>query len=502
MIVSEVIAIFRLLKKMFKKNRPESGSETGEAPPRDIPSRVAECEKALKETFGASTDIVLLQIETVREKALLVFIDGLVNKDLVQRDIIMPLKERSFDGNVAMALKTQFKEVQDLSAVVSEIVNGNAALFYESSRKAFVSDLKGWEKRGVETPLAESVIRGPKEGFTEDLRTNCALLRRKIRNPKLIFESMTLGRQTQTRLEIVYIEGIVNQDVLAELRRRLSAIDIDSVLELGFIEHFIEDNIYSPLPSIGMTQKPDIAAARILEGRVAVLCDGTPHALTIPELFVENLQTSEDLYTRLVFANFTRLLRILGIFIAVLLPGLSVAFITFNHEMIPTTFLVKFVSSTEGTPLSAAAEAFLLILMFELLKEAGTRLPIAVGSAITIVGSLVIGEAAVGAGIVSAPMVIIIALTAVCSFIIPNINEFIIISRLFFLLLGSTLGLVGISAGITFIISYLVSSKSFGIPILASFSAQDIKNSFFRAPFKYIYFRPTAIAKDNVRRQR
>ncbi|NLG36596.1 MAG: spore germination protein [Clostridiales bacterium] len=455
----------------------------------------------MKETFGDSADVVLLQIETVREKAMLVFIDGLVNKDLIQRDIINPLKDHSFDGNVTIALRTQFKEIPDLNAVAPEIVNGNAALFYEGSRKAFVSDLKGWAKRGVETPLAESVIRGPKEGFTEDLRTNSALIRRKIRNPKLIFESLTLGRQTQTHLEIVYVEGIVNRDVLEELRRRLSSIDIDAILESGFIEHYIEDNIYSPIPGIGMTQKPDIAAARILDGRVAVLCDGTPHALTIPELFVENLQTSEDIYNRLIFANFTRLLRILGLFIAVMLPGLAVAFITFNQEMLPTVFLIKLISSTEGTPLSSAIEAFLLILMFELLKEAGTRLPMAVGSAITIVGSLIIGEAAVGAGIVSAPMVIIIALTAVCSFIIPNLNEFIIISRLFFLLLGSTLGLIGIGAGIALLISYLVSTKSFGIPILASFSAQDIRDSIFRVPYKYKKFRPTAIAKDNVRRQ-
>lgn len=253
----------------------------------------------------------------------------------------------------------------------------------------------------------------------------------------------------------MYIDGIVNQDVLKELKRRMSEIDTDSVLESGHIEQYIEDNPLSPFSCMGVTQKPDIVAERILEGRVAVLCDGTPHVLTIPEMFMENIHTGEDYYNRTLFSTIIRILRVIGLLITVMLPGIYIAVTTFSQEMLPSVFLNNIITSSQKTPMPAAAEIFLMILLFELLKEAGTRLPRAVGSAITIVGSLIIGDAAVNAGIVSAPMVIVVALTAVTGFILPNLSEFIIIYRLVFLLLGGTMGLVGIGSGIFIMLTQL-----------------------------------------------
>jgi len=328
------------------------------------------------------------------------------------------------------------------------------------------------------------------------------MLRRKIRTPKLIIESMVIGRQSNTPIAIAYVEGIVNKDVLTELKTRLARVDTDAILESGNIEQYITENTLSPVSGIGITVKPDVTAARILEGRVAILCDGTPHVLTIPSLFVENIQTSEDYYNGVLLATIQRMLRVLGLFISVMLPGLAVAIITYNQEMMPAVFLVSLISSTQKTPLPAGAELFFLILMFELLREAGTRLPKTVGSAVTIVGALIIGEAAVNAGIVSAPAVIIVAITAVTSFIIPNLTEFTLVYRLLFLLLGSTMGLIGISAGAVIMLTQLISTYSFGIPILSSFSKNEMKDALIRFPLWSMKYRPSSIAKDNVKRTR
>jgi spore germination protein KA len=494
-----VVEIFWFKKE--KKKPQHSIIEIKETNNSIFPSRICECEALLKSTFCNSADIIIQAFETKKEKAMIVFIDGLTNKDLIDRDIINPLKSSDFSGDISLAIKTIFKEANDIPSIVGEVLQGNIAVFYEYSRKASIVEFKQWDRRAVGVPDSESVIRGPKEGFTESIRTNTALIRRKVRTSKLIIESLIIGRQTNTPVGIVYIEGIVNQDVLKELKYRLSQIDTDSILESGHIEQYIDKNTFSPVSSIGVTQKPDIVATRILEGRIAILCDGTPHVLTVPEFFLENIQSSEDYYNRAVMATITRVLRLIGLFITMMLPGTAVAIMTYNQEMLPSVFLTSLVSSTQRTPMPAAAEIFLLIIMFELLKEAGERLPKTVGSAITIVGSLIIGDAAVNAGIVGAPMVIIVALTAVTGYIVPNLAEYIIVYRLLILLLGSTMGLIGIGASIVIILTQLISTNSFGIPILSSFSKNEMKDLILRFPLKSLKYRPSSIAKDNIRRR-
>lgn len=468
----------------------------------NIPAKIAECADLLKSIFFNSGDVVMDMIETKKERAMIAYIDGLTNKDITDRDIITPLKSPDFTGNIDFAIKAQYRTVWEMPLVISAILNGNVVVFYEKSGRAFVADLKQWDKRSVDTPESETVTRGPKEGFTENILTNTSLIRRKIKNPGLIFENMILGRQTNTQVSLVYLNGIVNQKVLKELKARLSQIDVGSILESGYIEQFISHHTFSPVSGVGVTQKPDILAARILEGRVGVICDGTPHVLTVPELFIENIQSSEDYYERTLQAFVFRLLRLIGIFVGMLLPGLSVAFMTYNQGTIPPAFLVHLINSTQKTPLPIAAEAFFLILMFELLRESGKRMPKTVGSAITIVGSLIIGEAAVNAGIVGAPMVIIIALTAVSSFVVPNLAEFILIYRLFFLFLGAVMGLIGIGTGVVIMLAQLISIESFGIPILSSFSKSELKDSVVRFPLWMMKRRPGSIANENVRRMK
>lgn len=478
----------------------KGGGQGGETQ-QGIPPKIEDCEQLVKKLFNNSFDVVVQQFDTAKEKALIVFIDGLINKDLIDRDVIKPLKSPQFDGNLSLAFKTVYEETDDISEFVKFVLAGFTAVFYTGSKKAYLFELRQWNQRTVAEPDAEAVIRGPKEGFTENIRTNTALIRRKLKNQRLVIENKTFGRQTSTPVEIMYIEGIVNKRVLDEIKKRLDKIDTDMILESGEIEQYICENVFSPISGIGLTQKPDIVAGRILEGRVAILVDGTPHVLTAPELFIENLHTDEDYYSRPTNAAFMRVLRFMALFITILLPGLSIAILTFHHEMVPAVFLTSVIVASLKTPMPLMAEVFVLTLMFELLREAGTRMPKAVGSAITIVGSLIIGEAAVSAGIVGEPIVIVVAITAVASFMIPNLLEFIIIYRAVFWFLGGIMGLVGIGTGILIMLTHLASTDSFGIPILSSFSRQELKDSIIRARPRKMVFRPFTIAKDNVRRR-
>mgnify|MGYP002277033568 CR=1 FL=1 len=432
---------------------------------------------------------------------MVVYIDGLVDKAFIHRDVMKPLKFKDFDGNVSMALKSTFKECTDMADVTQEVLRGNVACFYGKSEIARILEFRKFEMRAVEEPNAEAVIRGPKEGFTECLRTNTALIRRKLKTPDLKVENYTFGRQSNTAVSLMYIDGIANQDVLAEIKIRLGAIDVGVIFETGQIEQYIDENTYSPVSGIGLTQKPDVAAQRMAEGRVAILCDGTPHVLTIPELFIENLHTSDDYYNRTLYASMMRVLRCIGLLFTVILPGLSVAVITYHQEMIPSAFLTNIISTTQKTPMPTAIEVLVLTIMFELLREAGTRLPKAVGSAITIVGSLIIGDAAVNAGIVSAPIVIIVALTAVTGFMVPSLAEFSLVYRELFWLFGSTMGLIGIGSAMVIMLTQLASTDSFGIPILASFTKSERKDGVIRFPLWSLRSRPTNIVKQNVRKK-
>lgn len=467
-----------------------------------IPQSAIKFEQLIKAAIGKSFDVVIDRFKTNFEEAVLVYVDGLANKDLVDRDIIKPLRAQEFDGNSEKALRVSFEYAEDIPSVLKKVLEGNTAVFYAKSKNALICDLKQWDKRAIDTPDAEGVTRGPKEGFTENFLTNISMVRRKLRTPNLTIEQMRLGRQTNTAVAILYLEDIVNCDVLERVKERLSKIDIDSILETGQIEQYLEDSPFSIISGIGLTQKPDVAAARMLEGRLAIVVDGTPHVMTIPELFIETLQNAEDYYTRTLFSNFLRFIRLFALFLSIYTPGLSVAVMTFHMEMVPFTFLESIIRATQGTPFPIAFELFFLGIMFEMLKEAGLRMPKAIGSAITIVGALILGDIAVSAGVVGAPSVIIIAITAVASLLTVNVNEFATIYRFGMLFLGAVMGIVGIAAGTLFMMAQLISKTSFGIPVLSSFSKEEFKDSIIKYPITQIEFRPESIVKNNRRRKR
>jgi spore germination protein KA len=374
----------------------------------------------------------------------------------------------------------------------------------EGIDKALVINAKGWEKRGVDEPSSEAVIRGPRESFIESLRTNTSLIRRKIKNPDLTFEIMTIGKRTKTNVSLAYIKGIAAPELIETVRNRMSAINTDSILESGYIEQYIEDAPSSIFATLGYTEKPDVAAAKLLEGRVAILVDGTPFVLTAPALFIESFQTAEDYYFRPYFATLLRIIRMIAFFLTVLAPALYVAITTYHQELIPTDLLFTMANAREGIPFPAFVESLVMIITFEILREAGIRLPRPVGQALSIVGALVIGQSAVSAGIIGAPMVIVVSIQAVSGFVIPNLAESAAVLRLIYLLLSAAFGGYGITIGALGTLVHMASLESFGYPYLspiAPFDTEDLKDTAIRVPLWLMISRPKGMSVNRQRKE-
>ncbi|WP_378093325.1 spore germination protein [Cohnella hongkongensis] len=391
-------------------------------------------------------------------------------------------------------------------AFYAAILSGSAVVLVNECRDSFAVAVQGGDKRSIEEPSSQTVIRGPKEGFTEVLSSNLGQLRRRLRTTQLRIEHRSVGRFTRTQIAIAYIEGIANPTVLAELRRRLDAIDIDGILESGYLEELIQDRTFTPFPTIFNTERPDAIAGHLLEGHCAVLVDGTPFALVLPVTFFKFFLSSEDYYQRFDIITFIRAIRFLSFFVSLLLPSLYVAVTTFQQEMMPTTLLISLAAQREGVPLPALLEALLMELTFEVIREAGVRMPRVIGPAISIVGALVLGQAAVQAGLVSGAMVIVVSFTAIANFVIPSVSmaASIRLIRFGLMLLAGTFGLYGILAGTVPLLIHLVSLSSFGVPYFlpaAPLSLRNLKDVFVRVPWKAMRTRPEMISVLNRTRE-
>ncbi|KAA9028542.1 spore germination protein [Niallia endozanthoxylica] len=441
----------------------------------------------IKTLFGKSEDVKYRELEVVTSKkhhVFLCFIDGLVNESYINLHIIKSLLEPDHTVSSAILAEEEsgdfltivesrilsslsVKKVQAWNKVTDSIMLGETLLLVDGYETGLLISTQGFAARNVGEPDTESSVRGPREGFNEVLKVNTSLIRRKINNPHLVFEGMKIGKQTKTNIRIGYIDGIANPKVVNEVKKRLKNIDTDSILESGYIEQFIEDHPYSIFPTVANSEKPDKVAAKILEGRVAILCDGTPFVLTVPHLFVENLQVGEDYYSRPYLSSLIRLLRLLSLFLTVASPSVYIALTTYHHEMVPALLLTTMAAAEEKVPFPTFIEAIIMAIVFEILREAGVRMPRPVGAAISIVGALVIGEAAVTAGFVSAPMVIVIAITGICGFVVSSLNDAIILSRFLLIFLAGALGLYGILMGFLMLLGHLCSLRSFGSPFLS-----------------------------------
>lgn len=472
--------------------------------------------KIIKDIFVNDENLVIRRFNNQKLESIsccVIFLEGMVDAKIINDSVILPVMyfvpEKGTDVKDILGLLQDkvltSNNVRRLSAVdemTGSILYGDTILMAEGSSEALIISSQGWQTRAVTESPNERVIRGPRECFTESILINISLLRRKLLTPDLKFKRMELGQRSATRLCISYLESLANQKILSELEKRLNSIDIDGILGAGYIEELIKDSPLSPFDTTGTTEKPDVLASKLLEGRICVFIDGTPFVLFIPYLFMENFQAPDDYYQNFLLSSFNRLLRIAGFFLTTSVPAIYVAITTFHQEMIPTPLIESISAARMGVPFPTIVEALLMTLVFEILREAGIRLPEGIGQAVSIVGALVLGEAAVTARLVSAPMVIIIALTGITGFLVSKMPGPAIILRVILLLLSSALGLYGYVLGIICLFIHLVSIRSFGIPYMMNYGSmkfQDIKDLSIRAPWWLIDRRPGFIARDRDR---
>ena len=452
------------------------------------------------------------------KKAALFFIDGLVRAETIRDTILRPLMMES--RHISAGEEAQNFSIRDLSRsfllsgelktgttyeeVCAACLMGDTAVMVDGFAEFIFLNTKGFERRAVTEPQTETVVRGPREGFTEVLRTNTSLIRRKLKTSHLRMDMMTIGRKTQTNVCLAYLDNVANPALIREVKRRLDRIDTDSILSSGFVEEYIEDAPSSVFQTIAYTEKPDIVAAKLLEGRCALVVDGTPFVLTMPMLFIECFHSPEDYTIRPFIATFLRVIRAISFLLSLSAPAIYVAMTVFHQELIPTTLLFTIAAASENTPFNSVTETAIMLLTFEVLKEAGIRLPKPVGQAVSIVGALVMGQAAIQAGLVGAPVVVVIAFTAVSSFLVPQLSDSTSLLRWFLLLLASIFGGFGITMGVMALLFHLASLESFGSHYLypyAPFSLTDMKDSIVRAPLWRMRTRPATLRPQDAVRQ-
>ncbi|SHJ64082.1 spore germination protein [Tepidibacter formicigenes] len=441
----------------------------------------------------------------------IIYVDEMVKKEILNEYIMQPLMTQEIKKNNAdeileeIIFAAEASKEKNVNYLIDKILYGHVVILVDGIDEAISVSAQGWERRAITEPESEVVVRGPREGFTESISTNLGLIRRKVINSDLKLKFKTIGNCTKTKVCICYIESIASPKILKELEYRLDKIDIDGVLESGYIEELIKDEPLSPFKTIGHTERPDVVVANLLEGKIALVVDGTPVVLTLPFLFMEYFQSNEDYYNNFIYASINRIIRYIGFFLTTSIPAIYLALVTYHQEMIPTPLLIGISAAREGIPFPTIFEAMAMIFVFEVLREAGIMLPKPIGATISIVGALVLGEAAVNARFISAPMVIIIAMTGISSFLTPKMLGPTLIIRTIFLLLASFLGLYGYIFGVIGLFIHLMSIRSFGVPYmlnLGSIDTQDLKDTTIRAPWWYMHYRPKLIANKNLERKK
>lgn len=504
----------KLLRNSIEK-KSQSKKTNQESKPQDpLQKSISANEEILRSIYENCSDVIFRPFLLFgNKKALIIFIEGLSDTEGIEKYVLSPLIKETDNPSPMLHPFLEQKlpiayvnRVHLLADCIESISSGNPILLCEGEDDAFSLGLAKWEKRSIEEPAAESGIRGPREGFTESIQVSISQLRRIIKSPKLKIQKMKIGTYTKTTVALVFIDGLTDNTLIQEITNRLQRIKIDGILESEYIEGLIEDNPYSPFPQILSTERPDIVCANLLEGRAAIVVEGTPFCLVAPITFFSLLQSQEDYYQNFWISSFIRWLRYVFFSMSLLLPSLYVAVTTFHQEMVPAALLLSIAASRENVPFPALVEVLLMEITFEALREAGVRLPKQVGAAVSIVGALVIGQAAVQAGLVSAPMVIVVAITGIASFMVPRYIAGFAIRLLRFplMFLAASLGLLGIVMGTLAIAIHLCSLRSFGVPYLsplAPLKSSELKDVMWRSPLWMMDTRPRLTGENNLYRQ-
>ncbi len=461
-------------------------------------------QKKWREAFGNSFDLVVAPSRLLKRNGWVIYIDGMIDRALLEDGVLRPLSEGIGElGALPMAVHSSspLEEVADFDQAVQKVATGDVVLQVDDL--FWCVSLRKVEKRAVTEPPTSSVIKGPREGFGEEIAQNVSLLRRRIKDNSLVVNRYTVGKVTQTPVAVCYVDGVASKRVVDEVTRRIQGIDIDGVVDSSYIGQLIEDNKGSIFEQYGSQEKPDIVTAKMLEGRVAVLVDGSPMALTFPYLLVEGFQDGEDYYRKPKRTVFLRVIRVCAVLMALLLPAAYVALQEYHYQFFPLDFLVTLLGATAKVPFAAGLEMFVVLLLFEILNEASVRMPKYVGMALSIVGAIVLGETAVSAGLLSSPAVLVMALSAIGLYTTPTHIGSLGIMRFVFLVAAALLGLVGLVLSFMLFAAYTVSLNNYGADFAAPLSpafTRDWKDALAKGKLEDMVERPYSIPTPNRRR--
>ncbi|SMP10243.1 spore germination protein [Laceyella tengchongensis] len=504
----------RKQKKLDEHYEKQLNAALGDEP---IKPTAKENADFINKVLGDCSDLVTRSFTMEGEVGCAVlFIDELVNKEVVHNFLLRPLINSEKARQSADELWTMItqnivevgetKEADDLKTAVDAILSADTVLFIDGLQKALIVGTKGWATRGVSEPRAEAVVRGPREGLSETMCFSLAMIRHRLRDPNFRVKYHTIGKRTKTTVGLLYIEGLSDPKIVKKVTDRLKEIEIDGVLESGYIEEMIQDQIWTMFPLVQNTERPDTVVAHLLEGKVAILVEGTPHALIAPAVFTQFYYSPEDYYEKWYHSTFLRFIRLISMIIALLLPALYIAFVSFHPEMLPANLAIAMAAGRATVPFTATLEALLMEISVEILREASIRLPGPIGPTIGIVGALVIGNAAVTAGLVSPAIVIVVGLTTISSYANPSYNAAIAVRllRFGFIILAAMFGLFGVMMGLMIMVLHLVQLRSLGIPYMAPFSPlnlRDLRDSLVRVPWRWMNRRPAVYRSQDPTRQ-
>lgn len=470
----------------------------------------------IKSKYNEKSQIKTIELKAEKTQISIFYIESIVDKKLFSSALFSPLQKFLKDLKPQIKTKDIFKTLKDevfsvLSVseckaptlLLQNILNGFVVVVVDEN--AMIVPLFNAEKRGIQEPPTSRVIKGPREGFVEDIYTNIGLVRKRLKTPNFQIVELSVGKQTQTNISVCYLKGIAKEEILNKIISKIKQIDIDGIIDSFYIESYLEDDRIKFFKRSGTTEKPDILCAKLLEGRVGILVDGSPVAITLPFVLFEDLQSSQDYFTIPAMATFARVMRLFGLIFALLAPGVYVALQSYNYRILPINFLISILSSIEGLSIPPLIEVLIVLFLFEVITEASLQMPNSLGMALSIIGALALGNTAVDAGIISPPSIVVVAISSVALYIIPDEIAETRLLRIVFTVMGGIIGLYGIVTSFMILVCYMSSIKSYGVPYFAPYAPslkEDKKDGFIKHDIQDMLKRPVMFTAENKTRQK
>ena len=462
----------------------------------------------IKKEMDNSIDLIYRRINISNTDCYVIFLKSMTDKQMLAESVILPLQRiKNITPNKVKntLFASEIKELDNVQDIVNDIVTNNVIILVGNNKKAISVNLEKFPQRMPSEPPTSSVIQGPRVGFTEELTTNITLMRRRFPTSKFKMQNVVVGKYTKTKIAICYLSGVANMKVVNTIKKRIESISIDGIIDSYYLISYLQERKKSLFKQVGSSEKPDVVCAKLLEGRVAIICDGSPIVLTLPFLYIEDIQNSYDYYTNLHYSTLIRVIRIIGIFVATAAPGFFLALRLYHYKIVPLKYIVTISNSTENLPFTPFVEMLFILILFQILYEVSLRLPHYLGLATSIVGALILGDTGVKAGLISPPGVIIVALSLISIYTVPEQSPQFTVLRFLFILAGGCLGLLGIAGLTIYVINYCNTLNAYGAPYLAPYTPRvnsDLKDGIIRKSITEMNSRPKSFKVENEERSK